>query len=408
MRIREPAYPPRGKARALTGKAWKVWRTQGLLRLVWKLSRFALQRMSHGAEVVRYAFPPIRAIDSAAAQANTEVEVIEPDPDFDRDFFLGPGVGDLPRRVAIRRFVRSWRTHGPSRKPFAGFHPGIYADRFGLLQDSRRPNPLSHYILHGKPHGPWSPYLIRPLARPGKPSKLRSALHIHAHYPELLPEILARVAVNSARCDLVVTLSEASKEALATIPLPVQPNPSIVFHVVPNIGRNLGAFAHILERLQAYDVVGHVHTKKSPDSDRRVVDVWREFLLANMVGKPHPMIDAILGGFEADPKLGIVFPNDPHLTGWTKNLGPATELLRRLNIKLALPQAFDFPNGAMFWVRPAALAPLLNAKIAWEEYPPEPVPYDGTLLHALERLLPFIVSHEGYQSAMTNVPGVLR
>jgi lipopolysaccharide biosynthesis protein len=46
--------------------------------------------------------------------------------------------------------------------------------------------------------------------------------------------------------------------------------------------------------------------------------------------------------------------------------------------------------------------------LSWDDYPEEPLPEDGTMLHAIERLLPFIAEHEGYQIALTRVPGVNR
>jgi lipopolysaccharide biosynthesis protein len=52
------------------------------------------------------------------------------------------------------------------------------------------------------------------------------------------------------------------------------------------------------------------------------------------------------------------------------------------------------------------LKPLFNLKLGWSDYPEEPLPNDGTILHALERLLPFVAQHAGYRLAVTHVPGV--
>jgi lipopolysaccharide biosynthesis protein len=46
--------------------------------------------------------------------------------------------------------------------------------------------------------------------------------------------------------------------------------------------------------------------------------------------------------------------------------------------------------------RAAALKPLFDLRLGWDEYPDEPAPYDGTILHALERLLPFAARRAGY------------
>jgi lipopolysaccharide biosynthesis protein len=73
-----------------------------------------------------------------------------------------------------------------------------------------------------------------------------------------------------------------------------------------------------------------------------------------------------------------------------------------------LPRDFSFPVGTMFWARPAALAPLLALGLKWDDYPVEPLGYDGTMLHAMERLLPSVVVSRGYRCAVTHVPGVTR
>src|SRR5665647_3576068 len=77
-------------------------------------------------------------------------------------------------------------------------------------------------------------------------------------------------------------------------------------------------------------------------------------------------------------------------------------------ITIPLPPHFDFPIGNMFWARCDAIRPLFDAGFRWEEYPEEPVPIDGTMLHALERLTPFVASERGYRYAMTAVPGITR
>ena len=57
----------------------------------------------------------------------------------------------------------------------------------------------------------------------------------------------------------------------------------------------------------------------------------------------------------------------------------------------------------MFWARPAVLKPMIDLGLTWDDYPPEPLPIDGTMLHTLERLLPFCAVHTGYDYATTYV-----
>jgi lipopolysaccharide biosynthesis protein len=118
------------------------------------------------------------------------------------------------------------------------------------------------------------------------------------------------------------------------------------------------------------------------------------------------MMDVIVDSFAADEKLGLVFAADPHVSDWDSNLELATALAGRMGIEEPLPPFFDFPIGSMFWARSKALKPLFELKLQWEDYPEEPLPEDGTILHAIERLLPFAARRAGYGFAATHVPGV--
>jgi len=54
------------------------------------------------------------------------------------------------------------------------------------------------------------------------------------------------------------------------------------------------------------------------------------------------------------------------------------------------------PLGGAFWFRPAALARIFEHGFAYADFPEEPVPIDGTLLHAFERVYPYVCQDAGY------------
>lgn len=80
-----------------------------------------------------------------------------------------------------------------------------------------------------------------------------------------------------------------------------------------------------------------------------------------------------------------------------------------MGIKFSTKQEhLNFPVGSMFWARTDALNPLFNLNLNWEDYPEEPLPHDGSMLHAIERLLPLVIKHAGYESAVTYVEDISR
>jgi lipopolysaccharide biosynthesis protein len=235
------------------------------------------------------------------------------------------------------------------------------------------------------------------------------ALHVHVFYPELLAPILERLAHNRVQPDLFVSYSDPGLEpAIRQVLASHQREASL--HPVPNRGRDIGPLlselGQHLDRTYAFH--GHLHTKKSVLIDGGTAARWREFLLINLLGDAErPMADRILAAMQADPELGLVFPDDPGCLGWTENRPHAKALAAQLEIT-DLPEAINFPVGTMFWARQGALSRLYNLGVSWDDYPSEPLGYDGTMLHAIERLLPQICLASGQRYAVTHVPGFSR
>ena len=121
------------------------------------------------------------------------------------------------------------------------------------------------------------------------------------------------------------------------------------------------------------------------------------------------MLDSILSRFATDPTIGIVYPDDPIIVKWLENYPKGKALLERVGLPVPEEQRFfNFPVGSMFWARTAALKPLFELGLGWDDYPEEPVPQDGTILHAMERLLGVIPGLCGYRTLVTHVPGAGR
>lgn len=339
---------------------------------------------------------------------------------FDGGLFSG-GQADQGTEQLARAYLRQVQVAAPLRRPRTGlvvqrprpgFHPLAYAESApGFIDDGR--DPLAHYLRAGQPPGRWAKRLIVPdgAAPQGSGAVPSVLVHGHFHYPDDVPELLDLLATIRTPVALVLTATTAQVaeqiEALAREHPAARPSRVLV---VPNRGRNLSALLSgpVAALLGDHDVVLHVHGKRSPHLDPELGRRWRNYLWAHLIGAGYPLADQVIAQFAASPRLGLVAPEDRNLHDWDLNREPAQALALRLGREMDLPVHFDFPLGAMFWARTAALQPFLAARLGDQDYPPEPLPHDGTALHALERLIPLVIEDDGFEFAKTHVPSVRR
>ena len=109
--------------------------------------------------------------------------------------------------------------------------------------------------------------------------------------------------------------------------------------------------------------------------------------------------------FERDPSIGMIgprvfrLPRDgyPEDLSWSANRPMTLKIAERMGVPADKFQ-LDFFGGTMFWVRPEALKPLRDLRLA-ADMPYESGLIDGDLPHALERVLPTSVLVAGYKLA---------
>ena len=293
-----------------------------------------------------------------------------------------------------------------------GFHPTVY-DSLRRAEGRTRGDPFADFLRMGLPEGPWLQKVIQIGGDRKAPSaNLRVALHLHVFYPDQLTEILERLNLNASAPDLFISVVTLEAAAAVREAVSVYRGRLVDLKITPNIGRDIGPLLTQFGRAlcAGYEIVGHLHTKRSAHvADRSVVEAWNNFLLENLIGgeRGHAMLDAILSTIELDPGIGIVFPDDPHVIGWTKNRKYAEDLVARMKLG-QLPEQFNFPVGSMFWIRSPVLAKLVELELEWDDYAPEPLPFDGTIQHACERLFGVLPATIGMTCAVTNVRGVTR
>ncbi len=361
----------------------------------------------------RYVDKLVRLAEAAAVrvqQERADIEEIIKLKLANPEFLLDHSNRGTVYGEAIRMYTRAWTSQIYTRKPFAGFHPGIYMDsNIGAKNFS---DPLLHYMRHGQPQGPWKNEVLTQNSRPhALDPSFRVALHVHVFYADLLPEILEKLGRNNVRPDLLVSVPNAKVKQEVTSLLGSYAGKLVALVEVPNRGRDVGPFLTEFGPTIAanYDLVGHLHTKRSPHCPNPAfIERWRYFLMENLLGGASVgMADIILGRLAEDASIGIVFPDNPGVHGWDQNRSYAMPLAEKMGL-LDLPDHFLFPVGSMFWARVDALRPFFDLKLDWDDYPQEPIHHDGTMLHAIERLFGVMASRGGYRAVTTTLPGVTR
>lgn len=325
---------------------------------------------------------------------------LDPSPTFNSAWYLAqvPGLNPVQQNPLVH-FIRVGRALGLSPRPVTGVESGPAV----LLGSSRRQSTPETRILMARPgaNGRAEPL---PSASPREPV----AVVAHLHHVTLLWELMAFLRQMPVPFRLYVsTGTPMHQAAVLRAAARALPGTEVDCRVTPNRGRDWGpllvAFAGAAA---AHSLICHVHSKRSGHFS--FGEQWRQSLFEHLLGS-KTVVEAILGLFEADARLGLVYPEtfaavaEHHV--WGANETNTRALLRRVGLEPGLVDRFPlaFPAGSMFWCRSEALRPLWQAGLGWDDFPAEPVGEDGTLMHAIERALGFIVRGGGYRLQQVQV-----
>jgi GT2 family glycosyltransferase len=270
-----------------------------------------------------------------------------------------------------------------------------------------RPRPVfaqSGYEVEPKISGPC---LLIPFDGPinnissakGRP---RVAVHLHLHYPDLLEEFIFFLKNIPFKYSLYVSISSraevesVAKTLSAELPLAV-----VEVQSFQNKGRDIAPFlVGFGSKILDHELICHIHSKRSPHNASKAD--WRRQLLTNLLGSPS-IVASIVTTLQESKNIGLVFPEYHHsLRGqisWGTNYGVSQKLADRLGVQVQPEKLVLFPAGSMFWAKIDAIAPLLKAGLSWSDFPEETGQVDGTLAHAVERMLGQIAVATGFELA---------
>jgi hypothetical protein len=225
---------------------------------------------------------------------------------------------------------------------------------------------------------------------------VKTAIVLHLYYPEQWPELLALLEHLAPDIDLFATIT--GPQASVSRSLIENFDPSAMVLETPNRGRDIAPFLSVLPTLiaQQYDCVCKLHTKRS-DYSRIDGLGWRFDLWAGLIGRSDE-VEHIRVRFGMDASLGMlglhaywVSVQDFRDSRHDRVLELANTLLTQRDL-----ENWHFFAGTMFWFRPSALLQLLSLGFSHDDFEPEQGQREGTLAHAIERLLPLAGRARGH------------
>jgi lipopolysaccharide biosynthesis protein len=215
---------------------------------------------------------------------------------------------------------------------------------------------------------------------------------------DLWPEFEALLEAIDRPFHLILTLTRPDTALAARVQTRF-PGAEII--VYDNRGRDVGPFIQLLRegRLEPFDLICKLHGKKSGSSGPRMVlgEIWRQASAFDLIGS-RDMVDRIIAKFEHSPDTQMIgsrrfrLPNEwkGDEAAWGRNRAMILNLLETMGMPSS--SRLDFFAGTMFWVRRSALEPLIRLDLPLAVFPEEASQQDGTLQHALERVLGMICS----------------
>jgi rhamnosyltransferase len=248
---------------------------------------------------------------------------------------------------------------------------------------------------------------VRLRANDKKEKWLRVAVCVHMYYTDMLEEIISLIETIPCDFDFIATTESLDKKVLIEKSIAGSGKVAnvIVRVVEQNRGRDMSALFITCRDLfleDRYDLVCRLHTKKSPQVWAARANMFKRHMFENLLSSPGFTAN-VLDLFKDGPTIGVAVPPLIHIAYptmghvWFVNRERVEMLARDLDIRVQLDP--DTPVGAfggMFWFRPKALRKLFLHPWKWEDFHGEPYPHDGSLGHALERLICYVAQDAGY------------
>lgn len=238
-------------------------------------------------------------------------------------------------------------------------------------------------------------------------------LFLHIYFEDLIDECFDYSSNLPEHADIFITTNSEEKKKKIEEKFSTLKN-KVDIKVIENRGRDVSAFLiPNSEEILKYDIACFAHDKKTKQLKPQLKgEDFKYKCFENILGSKE-FVCNVINLFLENPKLGLLSPFEPNHAEFYSNIGRewghsgnnnyslTCDLLSKLEIEINVDKNKTpvAPYGTMFWFRPKAFKKLLEKDWKYEDFPKEPNKIDGTILHAIERVYPFVAQDAGYYSA---------
>ncbi|MDR0899619.1 MAG: rhamnan synthesis F family protein [Lactobacillaceae bacterium] len=240
---------------------------------------------------------------------------------------------------------------------------------------------------------------------------LKVGLFMHLYFEDLFEDSFEKASTMPKYADVYITTnSQDKKEKIEQIfsKLSVR---SVEVRLVENRGRDVSALlVGFKDVIPSYDIACYVHDKKAIQSTPATIGDSFGFKCFESTLASEEYVVNVLEKFIENKFLGMLVPPEPnHATyypalghEWSVNYNNTKELADTLGLEVIMdPEKQPLaPYGSTFWFRPIALKKLFDKDWQYKDFPEEPLPVDGTISHAIERVHSFVAQDAGFFTAV--------